>query len=69
MGVSNINLHVLFYFIFFQIKKNSYSKFDVSKHYEGNKTAIKQLVRERIQQHKTAEEKIRVSCGFCNYTD
>lgn len=50
-------------------KKNSYLKFDVSKHDEGNKTAIKQPVTGKIKQCEAAEEKIRVSCDFCNYTD
>lgn len=49
-------------------KKKSYLKFGVSEHYEGNKITIKQLVTAIIKQHKT-EEKIWVSCDFCNYTD
>lgn len=54
----NIILHVPCYLgVFFQIKKKSYLKFDVSKHYEGNKTTIKRLVTEKITQHKTAEDK------------
>lgn len=49
-------------------------KFDVSKHYEGNKTAIKQLVTEIIRQHKKAEEKYESAVisvitliEFCGY--
>lgn len=50
---------MFFSIVFFsKIKKKCYLKFDVSKHHEGNETALKQLVTEIIKQHKTAEEKI-----------
>lgn len=49
--------HDLFYFIFSQNFTKSYLKFDISKHYESYKTAIKQLVTEIIKLHKKAEEK------------
>lgn len=56
---------VILFSMFFSIlffpkikKKKCYLKFDISKHYESYKTAIKQLVTEIIKLHKKAEEKI-----------
>lgn len=54
MDVRNIILHVSCYSRFFS--KLNKKLFDISKH-ESNKTAIKQLVAEKIKEHKTSEEK------------
>lgn len=57
--IGAILFSMIFSILFFpKILQKSYLKFDISKHYESYKTAIKQLVTEIIKLHKKAEEKI-----------